>query len=56
MRRQEAYPFLDVPVTLLDLLSPPPPSPPLLMTFLVGQEIFSQVYFEEITLCFTLMC
>ena len=54
MRGKEAYPFLDVPVTLLDLLSPPPP--PLLMTFLVGQEIFSQVYFEEITLCFTLMC
>ena len=36
MRGKEAYPFLDVPVTLLDLLSPLP----LLMTFLVGQEIF----------------
>ena len=23
--------------------------------FLVGQDIFSQVYFEEVTLCFTLI-
>ena len=55
-RGWEAYQILDFPVILLNLLlSPPLPSPINFQTFQLGKKIFSQVYFEDITLCFTLI-
>ena len=49
----EVYRFFDFPVNLMDLLSSP--SHINFQTFWWGKTFFSQVYFEEIALCFTLI-
>ena len=52
MRGWEAYRFLDFPVTPGFIK---PPSDINFQTFWLGKKFFSQVYFEEITLYFTLI-